>query len=153
MYSRADALRLAALIARRFEEPTPLSPLPKILEFIVFGSTSRGKRNRVSDLDIALLADYQGCRDCRFIFFPSRLREILRELKSAGLPPVPVDFEPFWIRVLWDAKVQKFYRGAYKDPQFVPNVLRSFLRWDPRTGDFKRADRAYLNKYMPKSPV
>src|SRR3989338_4079513 len=89
MYSRADALRLAALIARRFEEPTPLSPLPKILEFIVFGSTSRGKRNRVSDLDIALLAYYQGCRDCRFIFFPSRLREILRELKSAGLPPVP----------------------------------------------------------------
>lgn len=147
MYSRADALRLAAEVARRFDRPAPHLALPRIFEFIVFGSTSREESVWVSDLDICLLASHTDDHDCKFVYLPQRLDEIVESLKNTDFPKVPIDFSPLWIKVLWDAEIQQFYREESKDPNLVPNILRSFLRWDRAGQVFVRADRAYLDKY------
>jgi hypothetical protein len=153
MHSRADALRLAAEIARRFEEPVPHLALPRIFEFIVFGSTSKEENVTVGDLDIALLVSHTDDHDCKFVYLPRRLDEIMRELRKTDAPRIMVDFEPLWVKVLWDKSVQQFYWEDSKDPNLVENILGSFLRWDSLAGDFKKADRAYLDKYVPQSSV
>ena len=149
VYKREHALAVAERLARKFGEPSP--HLPKILEFIVFGSAANGTKETVGDLDVLVLADFTKDPKCQFAHLPTRLEEIEAELRREGVALVPVDFAPLLVSFLWDEETRTIYRQLAKDPQLFDTMLSSFLRWDAASGTFKRADRAYLNnKYRPK---
>lgn len=149
LYTKEEALRVAEQIARRFGEPRP--NLPKIVEFIVFGSTANGTKDTVGDLDISVMFEMSDDPKRNFGNFPDRLEEIEAELYRSGARLPHIDFLPLMVNVIWDAQIQQMYRQRLRDPNHVHNILSSFLRWDPKSGTFVKADRAYLDRYVPKS--
>lgn len=155
MHSRADALRLAAAVARGFDEPAPNFSHPKIFEFILFGSTSREESIEVHDLDILVLAGEMDDEDnTEWGHFKKRLTQIKIALKKAGFPRIRIDFYNVETWVLWDEHTQKIYRHIfYSEKDFIGKILQSFLRWNSKTGCFERANRAYLDKHIPQTPV
>jgi hypothetical protein len=152
MYNRADALCLAAEVARRFEEPAPHLPFPNIIEFFVFGSASCDEKMSVGDLDIGLLVEkteeQENDWDCKYSHLTDRFEEIERTLKETSPQLMPIDFEVIELGVLWDSRLQKAYAGM-APKNFISNILSSFLRWDSRTENFQLATRPHLNIYRP----
>lgn len=146
-FPRADALRVAEAIARKFGEPHP--NLPKILEFIIYGSTANGTKDTVGDLDFGMFIQMPENHQ-QLINLPDRLEEIESELRKSGVQLPYVDFFPILIDVVWDSEIQDRYRRRMMDPNQIPNMLRNFLRWDVRAQKFVPANQEYLKKYKPR---
>jgi predicted nucleotidyltransferase len=141
-FNRADALAIAEKVARKFCEPSP--HLPKILEIIIFGSTSREGTSIVGDLDMVILTDPNYPKK-RLSNLVDRLEQIEAELRREGAMHIPIDFLPLHVGYFTEPEIRTQYQKIMKDREHIDKILSDFLRWDPKSQSFKRANRAFLD--------